>query len=45
MPTVGSEIANKPSTTMLLAEKVGIPLLWITLGFIIAKWTGRPRGA
>lgn len=38
---LGTEIVNKPSTTMLLAEKVGIPLLWITLGFILAKWTSR----
>ena len=38
---LGTEITSKPSTAMLLAEKVGIPLLWITLGFILAKWTAR----
>jgi len=40
----GTEITKPQSTGLMLVEKVGVPLLWITLGFILAKWTGR-RGA
>lgn len=34
-----------PSAFAPLVDKVGVPLLWMGLGYLLAKMTGKPRSA
>lgn len=42
---LGEDAPKAPSLLSPIIERVGVPLIWIGVGYLLCKMTQKPRGA